>query len=208
MFRCPRNRVNFRSLAADLHLLSSEPVGRGLRRANLARSVRAHDRSDRPCLLETAGNSRPTHRAGKGQDSRCGYSLPDELPARLRNVLRVIYLVFNEGYSASSGEDLLKPDLSTEAIRLARLLSNLLPEPEVLGSSCCKIRGDQQGSHHLAISSPWRNRIAGCGIAQALPKAAALFSKPCGRAVGSPVPRATDMAAQAQNRIRMNLLHP
>ena len=58
---------------------------------------------------------------------------PTRLAARLGNVLRVIYLVFNEGYSASSGEDLLRPDLSTEAIRLARLLADLLPEPEVLG---------------------------------------------------------------------------
>ncbi|HEX4171361.1 MAG TPA: DUF6596 domain-containing protein, partial [Acetobacteraceae bacterium] len=66
---------------------------------------------------------------------RIPYQVPDtdQLPARLKNVLRVIYLVFNEGYSASSGDDLLKPDLSAEAIRLARLLLELLPEPEVQG---------------------------------------------------------------------------
>jgi RNA polymerase sigma-70 factor (ECF subfamily) len=71
----------------------------------------------------------------KIRDAGIPYQVPDadELAPRLTNVLRVIYLVFNEGYSASSGEDLLKPDLSTEAIRLARLLSNLLPEPEVRG---------------------------------------------------------------------------
>jgi len=71
----------------------------------------------------------------KIRDARIPYQVPDagELAARLTNVLRVIYLVFNEGYSASSGEDLVKPDLSIEAIRLARLLSNLLPEPEVQG---------------------------------------------------------------------------
>jgi RNA polymerase sigma-70 factor (ECF subfamily) len=71
----------------------------------------------------------------KIRDAGIPYQVPDtdELAARLRNVLRVIYLAFNEGYSASSGEDLLKPDLSTEAIRLARLLSNLLPAPEVRG---------------------------------------------------------------------------
>jgi RNA polymerase sigma-70 factor, ECF subfamily len=57
----------------------------------------------------------------------------DELPARLKNVLRVIYLVFSEGYSASSGVDLLKRDLSAESIRLARLLLELLPEPEAQG---------------------------------------------------------------------------
>ena len=58
---------------------------------------------------------------------------PDELPERLDSVLRVIYLVFNEGYSASSGESLTRRDLSGEAIRVARLLGQLLPEPEVMG---------------------------------------------------------------------------
>ncbi len=62
---------------------------------------------------------------------------PDQLPARLDSVLRVIYLVFNEGYSASSGEVLTRHDLSAEAIRLARLLMELLPEqqldPQVTG---------------------------------------------------------------------------
>jgi RNA polymerase sigma-70 factor (ECF subfamily) len=58
---------------------------------------------------------------------------PDELPERLDSVLRVIYLVFNEGYSASSGESLTRRDLSGEAIRVARLLGELLPEPEVIG---------------------------------------------------------------------------
>ena len=71
----------------------------------------------------------------KIRDAGIPYQVPDkdELPARLKNVLRVIYLVFNEGYSASSGVDLLKPDLSAEAIRLARLLLELLPEPEAQG---------------------------------------------------------------------------
>jgi RNA polymerase sigma-70 factor (ECF subfamily) len=58
---------------------------------------------------------------------------PDELPERLESVLRVIYLVFNEGYSASSGESLTRLDLSGEAIRLGRLLIELLPEPEAIG---------------------------------------------------------------------------
>ncbi len=56
-----------------------------------------------------------------------------ELPARLASVLRVIYLVFNEGYSASAGEHHLRADLTDEAIRLARLLVELLPEAEVVG---------------------------------------------------------------------------
>ncbi len=58
---------------------------------------------------------------------------PPDLPERLDAVLHVIYLVYNEGYSASSGESLTRGDLSTEAIRLGRLLLELLPEPEVMG---------------------------------------------------------------------------
>ena len=57
----------------------------------------------------------------------------EELPDRMETVLQVVYLVFNEGYSASSGDALTRPDLSGEAIRLGRLLVELLPEPEVNG---------------------------------------------------------------------------
>jgi RNA polymerase sigma-70 factor (ECF subfamily) len=57
-----------------------------------------------------------------------------ELPDRLKPVLAVLYLVFNEGYTASAGDELTRPDLSSESIRLARLLAELMPdEPEVLG---------------------------------------------------------------------------
>jgi RNA polymerase sigma-70 factor (ECF subfamily) len=68
----------------------------------------------------------------KIRDARIPYEVPgpDELPQRLDSVLRVIYLVFNEGYSASSGQSLTRLDLSGEAIRLGRLLVELLPEPE------------------------------------------------------------------------------
>jgi RNA polymerase sigma-70 factor (ECF subfamily) len=71
----------------------------------------------------------------KIRDARIPYQVPGpaELPERLESVLRVIYLAFNEGYSASSGEALTRADLSGEAIRLARLLVELLPEPEALG---------------------------------------------------------------------------
>ena len=71
----------------------------------------------------------------KIRDAKIPYQVPspDELPERLDSVLRVIYLVFNEGYSASSGESLMRHDLSGEAIRLARLLVELLPEPEAMG---------------------------------------------------------------------------
>jgi RNA polymerase sigma-70 factor, ECF subfamily len=71
----------------------------------------------------------------KIRDARIPYQVPSraELPDRLDTVLHVVYLVFNEGYSASSGASLTRTDLSSEAIRLGRLLVELLPEPEVLG---------------------------------------------------------------------------
>jgi RNA polymerase sigma-70 factor (ECF subfamily) len=71
----------------------------------------------------------------KIRDARIPYRVPeaDELPERLPSVLRVIYLIFNEGYAPSSGEGATNPALSLEAIRLGRLLRDLLPEPEAIG---------------------------------------------------------------------------
>jgi RNA polymerase sigma-70 factor, ECF subfamily len=72
---------------------------------------------------------------GKIRDAHIPYQVPsrEELPERLDTVLHVVYLVFNEGYSASAGESLTRHDLSSEAIRLGRLLTDLLPEPEAIG---------------------------------------------------------------------------
>jgi RNA polymerase sigma-70 factor (ECF subfamily) len=73
---------------------------------------------------------------GKIRDARIPYRIPNEadLPDRLRSVLAVIYLIFNEGYAPSSGERVVREDLCAEAIRLGRLLAELMPdEPEVLG---------------------------------------------------------------------------
>src|SRR6478736_10068511 len=71
----------------------------------------------------------------KIRDAGIPFDVPstEDLPNRIDPVLQVIYLVFNEGYAASSGDSLTRPDLSGEAIRLGRLLLELLPEPEVAG---------------------------------------------------------------------------
>jgi len=72
----------------------------------------------------------------KIRDARIPYRVPDQadLPGRVTAVLAVVYLVFNEGYTASSGDSLVREDLSAEAIRLGRLLAELMPnEPEVMG---------------------------------------------------------------------------
>src|SRR5207253_5799417 len=90
---------------------------------------------------------------GKIRDARIPYVVPSEtdLPDRLDAVLRVVYLVFNEGYSASSGESLTRHDLSSEAISLGRLLVELLPEPEALGLLALMLLHD---SRRAARTSP------------------------------------------------------
>jgi RNA polymerase sigma-70 factor (ECF subfamily) len=89
----------------------------------------------------------------KIRDARIPYEVPAraELPARLDAVLRVIYLVFNEGYAASSGSWLTRHDLSAEAIRLGRLLVELLPEPEAIGLLALMLLQD---SRRAARTSP------------------------------------------------------
>lgn len=90
---------------------------------------------------------------GKIRDARIPYEVPSEtdFPDRLDAVLRVVYLVFNEGYSASSGDSLTRHDLSGEAIRLGRVLVGLLPEAEVLGLLALMLLQD---SRRAARTSP------------------------------------------------------
>jgi RNA polymerase sigma-70 factor (ECF subfamily) len=90
----------------------------------------------RPFLTKPATVAQRIVRAkAKIREARIPYEVPSEreLPDRLDAVLRVVYLVFNEGYSTSSGGSLTRHDLSAEAIRLGRLLIELLPEPEAMG---------------------------------------------------------------------------
>jgi RNA polymerase sigma-70 factor, ECF subfamily len=89
----------------------------------------------------------------KIRDAGIPYQVPSaaDLPERLETVLQVVYLVFNEGYSASTGESLSRPELSAEAIRLGRLLVELLPEPDVVGLLALMLL---QESRRLARTSP------------------------------------------------------
>src|SRR6202521_93274 len=90
---------------------------------------------------------------GKIRDAHIPYEVPSraDLPGRLDSVLRLIYLVFTEGYSASSGDLLTRPDLSGEAIRLGRLIVELLPEPEGVGLLALMLL---QESRRAARTSP------------------------------------------------------
>jgi RNA polymerase sigma-70 factor (ECF subfamily) len=90
----------------------------------------------------------------KIRDAKIPYEVPaaGDLPARLDTVLRVIYLVFNEGYAASSGASLIRYDLSAEAIRLGRLLVGLLPEPEALGLLALMLLHDSRRSARTSAS--------------------------------------------------------
>jgi RNA polymerase sigma-70 factor (ECF subfamily) len=89
----------------------------------------------------------------KIRDAGIPYEVPSksDLPERLDSVLQIIYLVFNEGYSASTGNSLTRHDLTSEAIRLARLLTEMLPEPEALGLLALMLLHDSRRNARTSV---------------------------------------------------------
>jgi RNA polymerase sigma-70 factor (ECF subfamily) len=115
------------ALALDARVALTLRTLGGLQTAEIARAFLVPE----PTLAQRLVRARR-----KIRDAAIPYRVPsaDQLPERLDGVLRVLYLVFNEGYAASSGDDLLRPDLSADGIRLARTLADLMPdEPEAIG---------------------------------------------------------------------------
>ena len=127
-----------RSVEADLHLLPSDPVARGAHGADAAAARRALHRRDRPRLpgAEPTIAQRIVRAKRTLAEAGVPFEVPrgDELAERLASVLEVIYLIFNEGYAATAGDDWMRPQLCEEALRLGRILAGLAPnEPEVHG---------------------------------------------------------------------------
>ena len=114
-------------------------LDRGARRAHPAPARRPDHRGDRARVPGPRADRRAAHRArqadaGRGAASRSRCRAGPSCAARLSSVLEVVYLVFNEGYSATAGDDWMRPALCEDALRLGRILAELAPdEPEVHG---------------------------------------------------------------------------
>ena len=124
--------------APDLHLLPSGPAPGRAGRDDPARGLRPDDRGDRPRLPRDARRPSPSASSAPSSASATTQSptrspTGTPCPSASQPVLQAIYLVFNEGYSAGAGDAVVRAELTGEAIRLARLLNELLPEPEVQG---------------------------------------------------------------------------
>ena len=156
--------VRRRAAAARLHRLPSAAVARGARRAGAAHDLRADDRGDRARFPDTGGDRGPAHRSRQahavGLRSCLRDAGRDELSERLASVLEVVYLVFNEGYTAARGDEWLRPQLCNEALRLGRMLTAIAPqEPEThgllalmeLNASRSAARTDAQGDTVLLM---------------------------------------------------------